>query len=275
MHIPGLLSAFLIPSGTVVLLAYYGLEYQRGHFDLDKWFDFDPEYIEKEWAFRNKNRYLLILSGSLIAVGWIFFCITLLEFSWVSSRRGKESIALHVSIAFIAISAAFTEGLSIFLYLGSASTAKFVTNDLNLDHWLGSSSSDKLGWRANELVHIVLSGFLIFVNSFEYICMFFIMVLLHISVRRWRLKDTTSYGLGWNALSLFIGLLSLLDFTAAILRLEGFQVFGLVTFFYSILSRVILLPLWMLIFARRLPTARMVLDAPAEMPQELMEEVTT
>lgn len=275
MHIPALLSALLLPSGMLSLVVYLAFELAREHFDIEKHQDLDSEYIQSEWEFRNQYRYFATIAAFVTCAGWIFFCITLLEFAWIASKRGKKSIALHLGIAFVAIAGTFTEGLAIMLYLGSTSASKFITENLNLDHWLGPDSEDGIGWKANELVHIVSQGMLIFVDSFEFICIFFIMILLHVSVRRWRLTDTTSFGVCWNALGLFIGLLSLLDYLAAVLRLKGFQLFGVIALGYTLINRVILLPIWIIMFARRLPNARMKLDAPAEMPQDLMEQVTT
>jgi hypothetical protein len=141
---------------------------------------------------------------------------------------------------------------------------ELLATQFNLDNWITASSNDQIGWRALELTHIVTYGLVSFIDSFEWILLFLIFVLVHISVKRWRRTvDTTTFGACWNALGLFIALMCLLDFVAEILRLEGFRTFGQIAFWYSAVNRLLLIPTWLLLLGCRLPVASVKLNQQA------------
>jgi hypothetical protein len=134
--------------------------------------------------------------------------------------------------------------------------AELVSTDFNLHNWISSNSGDDIGWRALEVTHIVTFGLVGFVDAFEWITLATILFLVHISVRRWRnTVDGTTFGAAWNALGLFIALFCILDFIAEILRLDGFRQFGKIAFYYSAFNRLILIPLWLIVLAVKLPYA--------------------
>ena len=135
-------------------------------------------------------------------------------------------------------------------------------NYFNLDNWVRpdvassvGSTSDGMGWRALEVNHVTGSGFVWLTDAFEWLCLMGIFIATFISVRHWRLEDVTSFGARWNALSLFIGLLCMLEFIAEILRFEGFKYFGPVALIYAVLNRLILMPAWILALGFMLPKA--------------------
>jgi len=255
MDITCLISALLFLTGNILLIYFYLKESQREHFDYNAYTRLDPEYLKKEWEFIEKERPKWLSAGIINGLAWFFFAFPMIQLAWILSQRGSRSLWLHVSIALLAMSGALTEWLARFLYIGSSMAMQMLTKNFNLENWLGENSEDLLGYRTLEITHIVVRGLILFIDSFEWICLFFIMVFVHISVRRWRVKDLETFGACWNSLGLFVGLLSVLDFVAEVLRLDGFKLFGPIAFWYAIVNRCVLLPTWLIMLGLRLPSA--------------------
>ena len=66
-----------------------------------------------------------------------------------------------------------------------------------------------------------------------------------------------SIGIGLGGFAFFIGVLSLADFVAYVLRFNFWQTASLVGRMISVLNRVIFIPLWFMILSCYLPTATM------------------
>ena len=70
-------------------------------------------------------------------------------------------------------------------------------------------------------------------------------ILIHVSIRYWRVQDPSSFGGCWNGVGLFIALMSIVEFVTEILRFEGLsQVFGMIALLYASINRLILIPYW-------------------------------
>jgi hypothetical protein len=260
MDLTALFSAILFFIGNLLIIIFYAIEAKRQHFDYDLYKELDPAYIEKEWKFRTDHRAMFLTAGIINAMAWFFFAFPMIQLAWILSKRGSSQLWLHVSIAILVLFGSFTEWISRFLYIGSSMATQLLYKEFNLDNWLSDTSNDGLGWRTLEVTHIVTSGLLWFVDAFEWLAMFFIMLLVHVSVRRWRTTDGGTFGACWNAIGLFIALLSLLDFVAEILRLDGFRTFNQIAFWYAAVNRLILLPTWLILLGLRLPFAVMKLN---------------
>jgi hypothetical protein len=255
------LSALLFTVGNALLVAYYVREFNRLYFDYDQYVSMDPEYIQQEWDFRIEHRPKYLAAGIINALAWFFFQFPMIHLSWILSGGGSKWISLHIAIGLLAMTGSFTEWISRFLYIGMSMATELLATQFNLDNWITTSSNDQIGWRALELTHIVTYGLVSFIDSFEWILLFIIFVLIHISVKRWRRTvDTTTFGACWNALGLFCGLMCLLDFVAEILRLEGYRMFGQIAFWYSSVNRLLLIPTWLLLLGCRLPVASVKLN---------------
>jgi hypothetical protein len=263
MDITCVLAALLFFTGNLLLIIFYAKEAKREHFDYDIYITLDPDYIQQEWDFRMQHRPQYLAAGIINGLAWFFLTFPLIQLSWVLSQRGSKSLWLHIAIAILALAASFTEWISRFLYIGSSMATEMLVKQFNLDNWVASNSDDGIGWRALEVTHIVVSGLILFIDAFEWICLFLILVLIHISVRRWRVHDSVTFGACWNSMGLFIALLSLLDFVAEVLRLDGFKIFGQIAFWYAAANRLVLLPLWLLMLGSRLPYAAMKLNEPS------------
>jgi hypothetical protein len=74
-------------------------------------------------------------------------------------------------------------------------------------------------------------------------------------VYNWRKDELTSFSPRWNALGLFIGILSFIEFAAEIIRFEGYKFATPIVLLYASLSRIILIPAWILSLGFQLPKA--------------------
>jgi hypothetical protein len=241
---------------NALLIDFYVKEYNRPHFDYDTYVDLDPEYIQQEWDFRIKNKPKYMAAGIMNALAWFFFMFPMIQLAWILSTGGSKWISLHIAIAVMTMAGSFTEWIARFLYIGTSMATELLATQFNLDNWITTTSDDGIGWRALEVTHIVTYGLVSFIDSFEWVTLFVIFVLVHISVKRWRRNvDATTFGACWNALGLFIALMCVLDFVAEILRMNGFRTFGKIAFWYSSVNRLMLIPTWILILGCRLPVA--------------------
>ena len=255
MDITCLIAALLFLTGNILLMVFYLKESQREHFDIRAYMALEPDYLIKEWEFIRDERPKWLSAGIINGMAWFVFSFPIIQLAWILSQRGSRSLWLHVCIAMLALTGTLTEWLARFLYIGSSTAMQMLTTKFNLNNWMGEDTNDQIGWRTLEVTHIVVRGLILFVDAFEWICLFFIMVFIHISVRHWRVKDTGTFGVFWNSLGLFIGLLSILDFVAEVLRLDGYKLFGPIAFWYAIINRCVLIPLWLIILGLRLPHA--------------------
>jgi hypothetical protein len=240
-----------------MIIIFYVKEGNREHWDQELHYDLDVDYLKLEWDFRNKYRAFYESAALINACAWFFFAFPMIQLAWVLSRRGTKSVWLHIIIAVLTLAGTFTEWISRFLHMGQSLSAHKLSTEFELDHWLASDSNDGLGWKTLEVTHIATSGIIWFIDAFEWLAMFFIMIFVHISVRQWRTQDATTFGVIWNYIALFIALLSVLDFVAEILRLDGFKTFGKIAYWYGSLNRLILLPLWLILLGVQLPYAFM------------------
>ena len=259
-----IISAILFLTANILLLVYRVKEYHSSHFDRATLQTLDPEYIQAEWQWIISHRRTWLSAGILNGLAWFFFSIPMIQLAWVLSHRGSKSAWLHIGIAIFALVGAFTEWIGRFLYIGATQAMQMLVDEFNLNNWISSNSDDQIGWRTLEVTHIIVRGLVMYIDSFEWICLFIIMVLIHISVRQWRVHDAVTFGACWNSLGLFIGLLSILDFIAEILRLDGYHIFAPISFWYAGVNRLLLLPLWLIILSIRLPYAALKLNEPAD-----------
>ncbi len=269
------LTALLFFTGNTIMLVFYVKESRKEHFDYETYLTLDPAYLQQEWKFYEEHRTKWLSAGIINGLAWFFFTFPILQLAWILSHRGSQSLWMHIAIAILCLVGAFTEWISRFLYIGAAMAMQLMVNEFNLDNWISENSNDQIGWRALEVTHIVVRGMILYIDAFEWICLFFIMVFIHISVRRWRVHDAVTFGACWNSLGLFIGLLSVLDFVAEILRLDGFQIFGPIAFWYSAVNRLLLIPLWLILLGLRLPYAVMKLNDPLDSIIDAQRQSTT
>jgi hypothetical protein len=269
-----LLSVVLFLTANTLNIVYLGKEHQRDHFDLDAWSDLETDYIEDEWDFRMANKALASAGTWLNAIAWAVFCFPILQLAWTLSHQGaansstttpgttSSSLWIPMAIGILALGASMTEWIARLFWVGNQLASEHLMNKFNLDQWLRADLAtqypdDSLGWLVLEVNHIAASGFIWFVDAFEWLSLASIFILVYISVRRWRMQDTTSFGACWNNIGLLLGFLCVCEFVAEILRFEGFRSFGAVAIVYAVINRLILMPIWILTLAFALPRAQL------------------
>jgi len=89
------------------------------------------------------------------------------------------------------------------------------------------------------------SGLLNWVDAFEWICLFTILILLYFSIGT-QMPEQRAMSMGWARLGLMVAFLSFVDFSADLLRLEDWKTFAQFAIFISIVNTCILLPMWLL-----------------------------
>jgi hypothetical protein len=263
------LAALCFIVGNSLTIVYYVKEFQRSHFDYDLYVDLDPGYIQMEWGFRVLNRPMYMSAGVMNTMAWFFLMFPIVQLSWILSQGGTRWISLHIAIAILILTGSLTEWISHVFYIGSSIASELIVGRFNLDSWITSTSNDMIGWRTLEITHIVTYGLVSIIGAIEWLVIGIVMVLIHISVMRWRRNvDSTTFGAGWNTLGIFVALMSILEFITEVLRLDGQRYFSQIAFWYSSFNRLILLPSWLLILGTRLPYASLKLNQQAHMREQ-------
>ena len=255
MDITCALAAVLFFAANMLTIIYNAQESRREHYNEALQKQFDPNYIQQEWDWRTGKRPLYLAASIINALAWFSFTFPIIQLAWVLSNRGKQRVGMHIAIAALAVAGSFTEWIARFLYIGSSMATKLMTDEFNLKNWLTDTSDDELGWRTVELVNYVSTGLYWYVDAFEWLAFFFIMIMVHVSVNDWRRSDKTTFSNFWNGLCLFIALFSILDFIAEILRLKQFKTFNQIAFWYAAANRMVFIPIWLILLGLRLPLA--------------------
>ena len=106
-----------------------------------------------------------------------------MKLSWILSQHGSSRLWMHVAIALLVFCGSFTEWISRFFWIGSFLASKTLLDiNFNKEDWLRpdiatdlglatNPNGDGLGWRTLELNHFVVTGFVWFVDAFEWVCL--------------------------------------------------------------------------------------------------------
>lgn len=237
----------------------------------------NPDFIKLRWEFR-RNWIGVTMSSSLInALAWLIFTIPILQLAWILSLGGRRNVWMHAAIVILCLGASFTEFISLLFQVGVSNVGEWISKDINLERWIidttnGSANTvDNIGWRVLELSYTVFTGMSMWVEAFEWLAMFMILTLIYISSRTLVAtgsEDRPSFTFGrcWAHLGLFIGLLSLIDFAAQVLRFTNWVYFTNISVFFGVLNRLILLPVWLCLLSCQLPAAANSVEMTQGMP---------
>lgn len=252
------IAALLFTTGNVVRIVFYARESKRSHWNWELYETMNPTYLQAEWDYRLDAKGLWLASSIMNAFGWIFFAYPVIQMAWLLSHQGTKGIMFNLTIIVLALGGALTEWLANLFWIGMTMASSKLATQFNLDEWVRddvSGADEGLGWRSLEVNHITGSGFIWFVDAFEWLCLSGLFICTFFSVSIWRKDDATTFGARWNSLSLFMGLLCILEFVAEILRFEGFKTFGPIAMVYAVLNRLILMPVWLISLGFILPRA--------------------
>jgi hypothetical protein len=258
MEISCILAALFFLTANVVKIVFFAQERRRNHWDMDEYTLLSLDYLKNEWDFRLSAQGLWFASSSLNAFAWIMFAYPVVQMAWLLSNGGTKAITFNIGIVLLAFGGAFTEWMSNLFWIGMNVATKKIVEEFNLDQWVRDEMApvnEGLGWKSVEINHIAGSGFIWFVDTFEWMCLAGIFVFTYLSVRIWRKDDETSFGERWNILSLVIGLLCVLEFLLEIARFEGFYSLSTSTLILSAINRLIFIPVWIISLGFMMPRA--------------------
>lgn len=211
----------------------------------------EPEFIKDHWEHRIDNYFFELSSGILNAMAWMVFCLPILQVAWLQSRRGTHLISVHVAIGALALGGSITELISRLMFIGATSTGNWLAKDFNLSSWTGEGTTDDIGWRVLEMITIVTRGFLLWIDAAEWLFLSAIFTLLYVST-----FSAGVFSRGWARLGMLIALLAFVDFSSEVLRLKSWMTFSLVAVLISWVSRLLLMPIWLLWLGRQLVRVR-------------------
>lgn len=231
--------------------------------DQDVYMQLLPDNIEAEWIRVMNLRGLELSAEFLRGAFWIVFTIPIVEMAWILSKNGTRSLGCNFGIMIFAVAGSWSKWFSSIFWNGMYLSMIQLAKNFNLDNWLDSAQAsnynidgeDGIGWRVLEMKNLVAKGMVWIVESVEWLCLAVIFTLTFFSVVEWRKEDQSTFGTKWNALGLFLGFLSAIEFVLMLVGVEGSGIAWLFFSLYSALCRLILIPLWLIILGFQLPKA--------------------
>lgn len=222
-----------------------------------------PDNIMNEWVERESIRGLEFAAGIINGIFWIVFCIPVIEMAWTLSHNGTRSIGVNSAIMIFVLAGTWTKWFSNVFWNGMYLSFMMLAMNFNLENWNPEiqdlqyrvDGEDGIGWRALEMNYLVYKGLVWLVNAVEWFCLAGIFTLSFISVLRWRRQDETTFGAKWNSLGLFIGLIGVINFASEIIGAKGHRVAWIFVVLYASLTRLVLIPLWIIVLGFQLPNA--------------------
>jgi len=238
---------FLIANAMNIAMDVKNARFFMGNDDIySKMISLDETFVRKSWAHRS-DVFLLERLGSVFNLfGWLFFVVPVQQLAWGLSLGGKRLVGNHVSMVVFALVGCFTEILSRLLSIGSWGTMNWISKNFTLTNWTnnGGYDDDDVGWKTLEILYRIMHGLIFYIDAFEWICLFFVMILFYTSLATYD-KRHRPLGLGFGRVGLVIAFLSFLDFAANLLQVESWKVFAPMVLLLTIVNTCILLPLWL------------------------------
>jgi len=247
-----LLSAACFITGGALSIAYQMKEKNQENFDYAEFTSLDPNYIQQDWQFRRENQALADAGGFINAFAWLFLSVPMIQAAVILSNGGTRKLSLHMFIGVLTIAGCSMEFLARFMHLGQSQWGYWLSTEYNLATW--AYANDNIGWRTLEVSHLVTYGSVIWIDSFEYLCLGFSLILFYVSVNSLP-PDGPKITRSLAGFALFIGLFSLADFVAGVLRLRDWSTFRVLTMLISVINRLVLLPIFLLCLGCQLPRA--------------------
>jgi hypothetical protein len=252
--IPSILTALFIFVGNILLVVYYGIEKNREHWDQQAYANLDPDFLMLDWEWRRQNRQLEVAGKMITAVSWVFLTAPVMHLCVVSSLGGDRQPALHVACVCISLGAAIMEITAQLMQLGAFNAADWITVNFSLTNWMGTDSGDSVGWQSLEVSWRNASGLALWIDSIEYLALAFMFLLIFWSINTMG-NLPQNIGMAMGGFAFFIGILSVADFVAYVIRFRFWETASMVGRIISVMNRVIFIPLWFLCLACKLPTA--------------------
>jgi hypothetical protein len=98
------------------------------------------------------------------------------------SKGGKRLVGPHMLMASLGVVGGIIELLTRLIAVGMNNAQQWLAKDFNLSEWGSEGESSGDGWRVLEMIHIVTRGMLLWIDSFEALTIFGIVVIIWYSV---------------------------------------------------------------------------------------------
>ena len=103
------------------------------------------------------------------------------------------------------------------------------------------------------VVCCILVGMMLWVDAFEWFCVFGIMTIIFFTVRYERKYDNNfALGKNWSILGFLIGVLGFLEIISDLLRFSNWRVFTEFALVINIINMWLLVPIWLYVLAKQL-----------------------
>jgi len=149
-------------------------------YSFQNWKMLDPTYIESRWVEREAARPIMMCAALFGAMAWFWLMVPIVQSAWILSKGGKRSVGPHMLLAALAIVGSLIELISRLMIVGMTNASEWMAKDFNLDDW--DTEGDGTGWRVLEMIHIITRGMLLWVDAFEALALFGIVVVIFYSV---------------------------------------------------------------------------------------------
>jgi len=241
------LSAFCFILSSILDIILIVKDTTRIDFDSNTWRTMSSQYLIQEWVYRENIQSLSQVTNIINAFAWLFFVVPIIQLAWSLSCGGQRKIGIHSAIVIFAVTACFTEVISRLLITGASEAAHRIAKDFQLNSWLtdNAGQQDYIGWKALEISYIMIVSLITWIDAFEWISLFFILILIYFSVGT-QTKENRVLPMWWARMGLFIAFMTFVDFSADILRLEDWPTFSQFAIFVAIVNSLLLFPAWLL-----------------------------
>lgn len=245
---------FVFISEVLGFFHYKNVFDRLSDFNMEQYKSLDPQYLESQWYIRTSNPGILNAANMFKAISLFALLLPIMQVAWVLSDGGKRHLTSLVAICILAFSGGFCELLANLLNVGIHNTEKWIVDSFNLSDW--NDEDDGVGWRVLEIANLSVRGMMTWIDALEWLCIFFIMIILFFTVRYERNFNNSPFGTKWAALGLVFGTLGLFEFIAEMLRLQNWMTFTRVALVFSIINTWILLPVWLFVLSRQLSISK-------------------
>ena len=274
-EITSVLTAVLFMVSNLIGFAFLNRFRGHGHFSWKEYHALNTDLIQSEFENREDDYFFEISAAMLNSIAWMVFCVPLIQVAWIQSRQGTFLLETHTAIVVLALGGSITELVSRLLYIGTTATSNLLATKFNLENWINISDGDAqaaedetvdvtaedgdlIGWRVLEMIHIVMRGLTIWINSAEWLFLTGIFVLIYISVHK---SDVPCFDRKWARLGMVIGMLAFVDFLSDITHLRYKLSLSKIAVGFTFISRAVLMPIWLVWLAQQLSTAQLKLES--------------
>ena len=274
-EITSVLTAVLFMVSNLIGFAFLNRFRGHGHFSWKEYHALNTDLIQSEFENREDDYFFEISAAMLNSIAWMVFCVPLIQVAWIQSRQGTFLLETHTAIVVLALGGSITELVSRLLYIGTTATSNLLATKFNLENWINISGGDAqaaedetvdvtaedgdlIGWRVLEMIHIVMRGLTIWINSAEWLFLTGIFVLIYISVHK---SDVPCFDRKWARLGMVIGMLAFVDFLSDITHLRYKLSLSKIAVGFTFISRAVLMPIWLVWLAQQLSTAQLKLES--------------